>query len=215
MRGLDADQVYEYLDLLADQIQAADDERRAMRADNERLRGETTLQAESELRSELAEYEGAGDRVNDQVVELFSQAQLVAEEMVEDVSRDARERLGQARAQERQILEEAMADRRADPPGRGGADQVDGAGGVRHVRLDDGVARASWSPARRRTSPRQPTSSSRSASFAQAAQTQMQSIMESFATEVERLGRSRGEPAPACGWPTRTAPRASDSRSWD
>jgi DivIVA domain-containing protein len=103
IRGLDESEVYEYLDLLADQVEFSDKERRELRADNDRLRGEL-----KDVRSQLSEYEDVGDRVNDQVVEMFSQAQLVAEEIVEDVSRDARQRLTQARAQERQILEEAM-----------------------------------------------------------------------------------------------------------
>ncbi|HET8959218.1 DivIVA domain-containing protein [Nocardioides sp.] len=103
MVGLDADEVYAYLDLLADQIQTCDTEREALRADNSRLQAEV-----ERMRTELAEQEPMEDRVNEQVVQLFSQAQLVAEEMVEDVSRDARERLGQARAHERQIVEKAL-----------------------------------------------------------------------------------------------------------
>jgi vacuolar-type H+-ATPase subunit H len=71
---------------------------------------------------------------------MFSQAQLIAEEMVADVSRDARERIGQAREHERRIVEEA----------------VNAAG--QQVRT-----------------------------YAHAAQAQMQSIMNSFATEVDAL----------------------------
>ena len=181
MRGLDADKVYEYLDLLADQIQAADEERRAVRAENERLQGEV-----QRLRSELAELEGAGDRVNGQVVELLSQAQLVAEEMVEDVSRDARDRLSQARAQERKILEEAMAtaeQTRRDAEalirwtapgafsGSGEGSRINESG--RHSAPDVAAAAAELEQVR---------------SFARAAQAQMQSIIESFSSEVGRLG---------------------------
>jgi DivIVA domain-containing protein len=136
MLGLDADQVYEYLDLLADQLQATERDLSQSRDENERLQAQLRR-----LQGELDEYEHVGDRVNDQVVQLLSQAQLVAEEMVQDVSRDARERLGHARAHERRIVEEAM-----DVAGE-------------QVR-----------------------------SYAQTAQAQMQSIMESFATEVDRLG---------------------------
>lgn len=136
MRGLDAEEVYEYLDLLADQAEAADIERREIRAENERLAAEL-----QRMRRELDEYEQVGDRVNEQVVQLFSQAQLVAEDMVQDVTRDAQERLGHARAQEAKIRQEA----------------VDIAG--EEVR-----------------------------SYARAAQTQMQSIMDSFAAQVERIG---------------------------
>lgn len=138
MRGLDTDKVYEYLDLLADQVQTMERELSDARAENERL--------ETELRRvqwELDEYEQVGDRVNEQVVQLFSKAQLVAEEMVEDVSRDARERIGQARAHERKVVEEAMN-----------------------------------------------TAGQQVRSYARTAQSQMQSIMESFANEVDRLGSS-------------------------
>jgi DivIVA domain-containing protein len=103
MMGLDADKVYDYLDLLADQVQSTSRQLSDARADNERLRSEL-----QRVQAELEEVQDVGGRVNDQVVQLFSQAQLVAEEMVQDVSRDSRERIGQARAHERQIVEEAM-----------------------------------------------------------------------------------------------------------
>lgn len=138
MRGLDPDAVYKYLDVLADQVEATERELSESRAENERLR--TQL---GRLQAELDEHEQAGDRVNEQVVQLFSQAQLVAEQMVEDVSRDARERIGQARTHERKIVEEAMS-----------------------------------------------TAGQQVRSYARTAQAQMQSIMESFASEVERLGSS-------------------------
>jgi cell division septum initiation protein DivIVA len=103
MLGIDAASVYEFLDLVADQVQATEGELSESRAENERLRAEL-----QRVQAELDEFEKVGDRVNEQVVELFSQAQLVAEEMVQDVSRDARERIGQARAHERKVVEEAM-----------------------------------------------------------------------------------------------------------
>lgn len=103
MRGLDPDDVYEYLDLLADQVQAMGRVFSESRAENERLEIELRR-----VRAELDDVEDVGARVNDQVVQLFSQAQLVAEEMVEDVSRDARERIGHARAHEREIVQDAM-----------------------------------------------------------------------------------------------------------
>jgi hypothetical protein len=106
------------------------------RADADRLRAELRR-----TQAELDEFDQVGDRVNDQVVQLFSQAQLIAEEMVADVSRDARERIGQAREQERKIVEEATMT----------------AG--EHVR-----------------------------SYARTAQSQMQSIVESFTHEIDRLG---------------------------
>lgn len=151
MRGLDSDMVYGYLDLLADQVQATERELNESRAKNQRLqtelqRGKAELQR---VQAELDHHEQAGARVNDQVIQMFSQAQLVVEEMVQDVSRDARERIGQARAHERKIVAEAM-----DTAGE-------------QVR-----------------------------SYAQTAQEQMQSIVNSFATEVEQLGTPELGPHP-------------------
>jgi DivIVA domain-containing protein len=146
MRGLDADQVYEYLDLLADQVRATERELGEVRTENEQLMEELQrAQADaSRLRAELDEQEQVGERVNDQVVQLFSQAQLVAEQMVEDVSRDARERIGHARAHERKIVEEAMS-----------------------------------------------TAGEQVRSYARNAQAQMESVMASFANDVDRLGDAR------------------------
>jgi DivIVA domain-containing protein len=165
MRGLDADEVYGYLDLLAEQMEATERELAQSRAENERLHAEL-----QRVRTELDEYEQVGDRVNEQVIQLFSQAQLVAEEMVQDVSRDAQERIGQARAHERKIVEQAMD-----------------------------------------------TAGQRVRNYAQTAQAQMQSIMDSFATEVERLGSAHLPDEPGSGstrhdplfdgvnaWPVRT-----------
>lgn len=160
-RGLDADEVYGYIDLLADQVQATARDITECRAENERLQSELrrTKAELQRVQGELDEYEQVGERVNEQIVELFSQAQLVAEEMVQDVSRDARERISQARAHERRIVEEAM----------------DSAG--QQVRT-----------------------------YAQTAQERMQSIVDSFATEVERLGST---PPPA--GPGAVAPRQKDA----
>jgi len=142
MRGLDTEEVFAFLDRLADQVQAGERELAESRARSERLLAELQ-RTRSELqtvRTEVEHYEQAGDRVNEQVVQMFSQAQLVVEEMVQDVSRDARERIGQARAHERKIVAEAM-----DSAG----DQV--------------------------------------REYAQTAQAQMQSIVNSFATEVDQI----------------------------
>ncbi|MDX6258925.1 MAG: hypothetical protein QOH84_613 [Kribbellaceae bacterium] len=162
MRGLDATKVYGYLDLLADQVQATERELNESRAKNERLQAELQRgRAEMQrMQAELDHYEQVGDRVNEQVIQMFSQAQLVVEDMVQDVSRDARERIGQARAEERKIVAAAM-----DTAG----EQV-------------------------RT-------------YARTAHAQMQSIVDSFATEVDHLGPAP-QPGPASrsladrkGWP--------------
>ena len=162
MRGLDAGKVYGYLDLLADQVQATQAELGRTRAENERLHAELRR-----VQAELDEYEQVGERVNEQVVQLFSQAQLIAEEMVEDVSRDARERIGQARAHERKVVEEAMN-----------------------------------------------TAGEQVRSYARTAQAQMQSIMESFATEVDRLGSPSTSGGSAAVTSPRSDPLFDDSSDW-
>jgi cell division septum initiation protein DivIVA len=162
MRGLDADQVYGYLDLLADRVQATEGELRQARAENERLHAEL-----GRMQAELHEHEQAGERVNEQMVQLFSQAQLIAEEMVEDVSRDARERIAQARAHERKVVEEAMN-----------------------------------------------TAGQQVRSYARSAQAQMESIMESFATEVDRLGSSSGSGDSTAAPPHRSDPLFDDLSDW-
>ena len=144
MFGLDADQVYAYLDQVADQVQATEREL----VESRRAHDELSAQLER-LRAELTEYEQMGDRVNEQIVQMFSQAQLVAEEMVEDVSRDARERIGHAREHERRIVEDAMST---------AGDQV--------------------------------------RSYAREAQARMRSVMDSFASEVDRLGSPAVSRAP-------------------
>lgn len=197
MRGLDEHEVREFLDLLADQVQATDNERRELLAENERLRADSEpLRAENErlrtqiqgLRRELAELEDAGGHVNDQVVEMFSQAQLIAEEIVQDASRDSQERLGQVRAQERQILEEAMQTaeqtrrdaealiRWATPGGPGSATySVSDPLGLDPVpaEVDTAAAAAELEQVR---------------SYARAAQAQMKSMMDAFATQLEQVG---------------------------
>jgi cell division septum initiation protein DivIVA len=162
MRGLDAGEVYGYLDRLADQVQAMDQEIGDSRSEIARLQAEL-----QRVQGELDQYEQAGDRVNEQVVQMFSQAQLVVEEMVQDVSRDARERIGQAREHERRIVAEAM-----DTAGQ-------------QVRA-----------------------------YAQTAQAQMQSIVNSFATEVDQLAAAAqpGEPGHVVPDPLFDAPRDTPPR---
>ena len=169
IRGLDSEQVYGYLDLVADQVHATARDISESRSENERLQAELR-RARADVRrlqEQVDEYEQAGDRVNEQIVQLFSQAQLVAEEMVQDVSRDARERIGQARAHERRIVEEAM----------------DAAG--QQVR-----------------------------SYAQTAQVRMQSIVDSFATEVDRIGGTPQGGAPGSARPHQADAWFDDISDW-
>lgn len=163
MLGIDADQVYGYLDLLADQVEGTEKALGDALEENQRLRAEL-----ERVQGLVDEYEQVGDRVNEQVVQLFSQAQLVAEEMVEDVSRDARERLGHARAHEQKIVAEAVS-----------------------------------------------TAGEQVRSYAKSARAQMESVMESFASEVDRLGSPTITPEPRGDAPTAYDPLSDDLPDWN
>ncbi|NUR08819.1 MAG: DivIVA domain-containing protein [Nocardioidaceae bacterium] len=179
-RGLDPEEVFEYVDQLAAQIERSESELRRLREHNEQLRGEThKLVGEiQEMRTRLTESEVSGeDRINDQVVQLFSQAQLVAEEMVEDISRDARERLGHARAQERQIIDEAM--QTAERTRREAEAMINRTAQESSYTMQSSLGASSGDVDQVR-------------SFAQSAQAQMQSIMDTFAAQVAELGGGRG-----------------------
>jgi cell division initiation protein len=185
MRGLDEEEVREYLDLLADQVQAADNERAEVRAENERLRVEM-----HRIKADLADRDANGEQANDQAVALFSQAQLVAEEMVEEVTRTTRERMMQARAQEREILQEALEAAEAT---RRQA-EVELQHTMQQVQQQPSWDAPSWDHGRSAAPPPAAPPGSAAAelehvrSFARIAQTQMQSIMDALAKQVDMLG---------------------------
>jgi DivIVA domain-containing protein len=90
-RGLAEDEVRDYLDLLADQFLALDDERAARRAEIDDLRRENRA-----LREELAK--GPTDFCP-QAAALLHEAQRVADQVVEDAVRHARNLIMAARSQ--------------------------------------------------------------------------------------------------------------------
>jgi len=97
MRGLDEEEVREYLDMLADQIESTEAERSRLQAEIENLRGQNRR-----LREELDSGE-----ISPQAVALFSQAQQVADQLVEEAVISARDLMMSARLQQRDILEQA------------------------------------------------------------------------------------------------------------
>jgi cell division initiation protein len=115
MRGLDEEEVYEYLDLLADQVQATELERAGMRAELHRLKAENEVfRAENDrLRSEnerLGAHQPLPPAPSNRDTEvLFRQAQQVADQVVEEAVRHARDLLAAARAEQREILQRARA----------------------------------------------------------------------------------------------------------
>ena len=157
-RGLDEDEVREYLSLLADQVQAADRERADLRAEIDRLRAENgRLQAESD---------GASDEISPQAVALFSQAQQVADQLVEEAVRHARDLMTSARNQQRDILQRAH-EAAEEAVRKTGATQV--------AAPSTGYSKPIPEIEYVRT-------------FARVAQVQLRSVLEALAEQVDRLG---------------------------
>lgn len=165
MRGLDEDEVREYLGLLADQVQARDNERAVQRSEIERLRTEN-----QRLREET---DRASTEISPQAVALFSQAQQVADQLVEEAVLHARDLMSSARHQQREILEQAH--RAADAAAREAA-QVSGRSIVTSV----------TTAATEYTTPVPEIEYVRT--FARVAQVQLRSVLEALADQVEQLG---------------------------
>jgi DivIVA domain-containing protein len=99
MRGLDEAEVREYLDILADQVEACDTERASQTSEIEKLR--------SENRRLQEEMEESSNEISPQAVALFSQAQQVADQLVEEAVTHARDLMMSARHQQRDIIQRA------------------------------------------------------------------------------------------------------------
>lgn len=165
VRGLDETEVREFLAGLADEIEAADAERAALRAELDRLRAEQS----SESRPEI----------NAHAVALFSEAQQVADRLVAEAVQHARELMMTAREQQREILrkaqeeaERAAAKAAAAEPQVVYADEADRGPdqpGVAYVRPIPEIEYV-------RT-------------FARVAQIQLKSVLDALTEQVEQLGR--------------------------
>lgn len=162
MRGLDEAEVREFLDLLADQVQACDVERTEMRTENERLREEVEqLRAQQPI---------DGD-INPQAVLLFSQAQQVADQLVEEAVVHARDLMTSARNQQREIMHETQT---ATEAGR--AAQVHGLGFGGPATAVPGAA------------PGAVPDVEYVRTFARVAQVQLRSVVDALSEQVDRLG---------------------------
>jgi DivIVA domain-containing protein len=162
MRGLDESEVREFLDLLADQVQAGDLERTEMRTENERLREEVEqLRAQQPI---------DGD-INPQAVLLFSQAQQVADQLVEEAVIHARDLMTSARNQQREIMHETQS---AAEAGRGPHGHGLGYGGP-----------ATATPGQY---PGSAPDVEYVRTFARVAQVQLRSVVDALSEQVDRLG---------------------------
>ncbi len=173
MRGLDEEEVREYLDMLADQVEASDRERQESLAENERLRADNEdLRSQNEnLRTATAE--SAEDEISPQAVALFSQAQQVADQLVEEAVLHARDLMSSARHQQREILEEA---RRAAETVAGEVARVGGPEGMTSVA---GTLPEYSTPVPEIEYVR---------TFARVAQVQLRSVIDALAEQVDKLG---------------------------
>lgn len=133
MRGLDEEEVRDFLDLVADQVQATNSELarqrteiEALRAENHALRAENqalhkesqALRSENQsLRSENRAQRSENVRVRDEAtraaesspraVAILRQAQLVSDQLVEDAVIRARDLIRSAHTQRRELLRRA------------------------------------------------------------------------------------------------------------
>ena len=156
MRGLDEAEVREYLDLLADQIEAGERERAQLQNEITRLRAE----------AEQARGAGEPDEINPQAVLLLSQAQQVADQLVEEAVTHARDLMTSARNQQREIMEQAhRAAQEAASNGGGSRSKV------QSLDYSEPVPEIEYV----RT-------------FAEVAQVQLRSVLDALGEQVDRLG---------------------------
>ena len=108
IRGVDEYEVAEYLDLLADQVQATDLELSRLREETERLREENTR-----LRTEADRYAvpppaRTTPDATPQAAALLLNAQRAADDLVEEAVRRVKEMMAVARAEKNAILRNAQ-----------------------------------------------------------------------------------------------------------
>ena len=162
MRGLDEDEVREYLETLADQVEETGELLYARSQELEELRQEAeALRAENRRLREATEH--ASTDTNPQAAELLVRAQQVADQLVEEAVIRARDLIVSARHQQRDILHRSHdaairdpgAPQRQSPPTAYSTPIPE----VEHVRA-----------------------------FARAAQVQLRSVLEALSEQVDRLG---------------------------
>ncbi|GAA4984381.1 hypothetical protein GCM10023317_09040 [Actinopolymorpha pittospori] len=174
-RGWDEDEVREFLSAMADQIQEADAERASLRAEAERLRSDA-----ERLRSEQRDRQNGPTEINDRAVALFSQAQQVADRLVEEAVQHARDLMTAARTQQREILQ------RAHEAAETAAREVGG-----HASRSEPGARGAAGTAGDRlggySTPVPEIEYVRT--FAHVAQVQLRSVLDALTEQVDRLGQ--------------------------
>lgn len=182
MRGVDETEVRAFLASLADEIEAADAERGALRAELDRMRAEASNGPKPRA------------EINAHAVALFSQAQQVADRLVAEAVQHARDLMLTAREQQREILEKAheQAERAAakvaaqaptHDPQVVFADETDH--GVSGFGASGGPIGGPADPAYVRQIPEVEYVRT----FAKVAQVQLRSVLDALTEQVEQLGR--------------------------
>ncbi len=162
-KGWSTDEVRDYLRRLADQIESGDAERSRLRAELERQRAELYR----------VRHEGSGPDQREQsnepdghAVALFSQAQQVADRLIEEAVQQARELMSTARKQQRDILQEAHHSAEQAMHSVQKVDQVPTGAGYEAPVPEVEYVRT----------------------FAKVAQVQLRSVLEALTEQVDRLG---------------------------
>ena len=164
-KGWSSDEVREYLRSLADQIEAADAERTRLRAEVDRQRHEVHRLRNHGPDQSPSEPSNEPDA---NAVALFSQAQQVADRLIEEAVQQARDLMSTARKQQRDILQQAHSS--AEAAMHSVQQKTDPLGGV-GVAPESPVAEIEYV----RT-------------FAKVAQVQLRSVLEALTEQVDRLG---------------------------
>lgn len=161
LRGLDADEVDEYLNLIADQVETTERERSELLAEIERLK------------AELAWSGGRAEPVAPPVAEpreasmVLHQAQQVADQLVEEAVARAQEIIAEAHLQQREILQSAH--RAAEAAAREAAQAS-----ARNMTSYVSASAPEVEYARR---------------FTRVAQAQLRTVLEALVDQVEALGQ--------------------------
>lgn len=161
IRGLDPDEVHEYLELLADQVHACERERAELFEEIDRLRREV-----AQLGGRYTAPPGSQE-ASPQAVVVLSQAQQVADQLVEEAVARARDLISAAHQQQREILE--AAHRAAEAAAREAAQLS-----ARNITTYVSTSAPEVEYARR---------------FTRVAQVQLRSVLEALCEQVEQLGQ--------------------------
>ena len=159
MRGLDPDEVHEYLDLIADQVQALEHERGELFDEVDRLRAEVARSG--------GRVQPPDGREPAQAASLLDEAQRVADQLVEEAVAHTRELLATAHQRQREIL--AAAHDAAEATAREAARTS-----ARNMTSYVSASAPEVEYARR---------------FTQVAQVQLRSVLEALCEQVEQLGQ--------------------------